>query len=171
MVGGGSSIPKKVSSVLPLRAQAVPEPSQGHLVDYLRRARGDRRGPLAIRVSQEVEDDFGVQRTDPWPVGAVLQEEGGDQPLPVAHRARDGRRPRAGEVGGESDAGGVLAGPAPLRIGGSVAPGLRDPVVPGGAEPPRVEVGGMPRDVGVAGGQLVHAQRPGVAGADRWVVM
>ena len=29
----------------------------------------------------------------------------------------------------------------------------------------------MPPDVGVAGGQLVHAQRPGVAGADRRVVV
>ena len=52
-----------------------------------------------------------------------------------------------------------------------MAPGLRDPVVPGGAEPPRVEVGGVPPDVGVAGGQLVHAQRLGVAGADRRVVV
>ena len=31
-----------------------------------------------------------------------------------------------------------------------MAPALRDPVVPGGAEPPRVEVGGVPQDVGVA---------------------
>ena len=52
-----------------------------------------------------------------------------------------------------------------------MAPGLRDPVVPGGAEPPRVEVGGVPPDVGVAEGQLVHAQRPGVAGVDCWVVV
>ena len=52
-----------------------------------------------------------------------------------------------------------------------MAPGLRDPVVPGGAEPPRVEVGGVPPDVGVAGGQLVHVQRPGVVGADRRVVV
>ena len=52
-----------------------------------------------------------------------------------------------------------------------MAPGLRDPVVSGGAEPPRIEVGGVPPDVGVAGGQLVHAQRPGVAGADRWLVV
>ena len=29
----------------------------------------------------------------------------------------------------------------------------------------------MPPDVGVAGGQLVHTQRPGVAGADRRVVV
>ena len=50
-----------------------------------------------------------------------------------------------------------------------MAPGLRDPVVPGGAEPPRVEVGEVPSDVGVAGGQLVHAQRRGVVGADRRV--
>ena len=41
-----------------------------------------------------------------------------------------------------------------------MSPGLRDPVVSGGAEPPRVEVGGVSPDVGVAGGQLVNAQRP-----------
>ena len=52
-----------------------------------------------------------------------------------------------------------------------MAPGLRNPVVPGGTEPPRVEVGIVPPDIGVAGGQLVHAQRPGVAGADRRVVV
>ena len=40
-----------------------------------------------------------------------------------------------------------------------------------GLSPPCVEVGGVPPDVGVAGGQLVHAQRPGVAGADRRVVV
>ena len=170
-MGGGPGIPKRVPAVLPSRAQAVPEPSQGHLVDYLRLARGDPRGLLTIRVLQEVEDDFGVRCMDPWLVGAVLQGEGGGQPLPVGHRAQDGHRPRAGEVGGESDAGGVLAGTAPRRIGGGVATGLRDPVVPGGAEPPLVEVRGVSPDVGVAGGQLVHAQRPGVAGADRLVVV
>ena len=129
MVGGGSGIPKRVLGVLPSRAQAVLEPSQGHLIDYLWRALGDPRSPLAIRVSQEVADDFGVQRIDPWPVAAVLQGEGGRQPLSVGHRARDGHRPRASEVGGESHAGGVLAGSTPRRIGGGVAPGLRDPVV------------------------------------------
>ena len=77
-------------------------------------------------------------------------------PLPVGYRAQNRHCPRAGEVGGESDAGGLLAGPAPRRIAGGVAPGLRDPVVPAGAEPPRVEVGGVPPDVGVAWGQLVH---------------
>ena len=87
VVGDGSDIPKRVPGVLPSRTQAVLEPSQGHLVDYLRRARGDPRGPLAIRVLQEVEDDFGVHRMDPWPVGAVLQGEGGGHPLPVGHRA------------------------------------------------------------------------------------
>ena len=66
MVGGGSNIPKRVPGVLPSGAQAVPEPSEGHLVDYLRRARGDPRGPLAIRVSQEVVDDLGVHRMDVW---------------------------------------------------------------------------------------------------------
>ena len=74
--------------------------------------------------------------------------------LPVGHRARNGRCPRAGEVGGESDAGGVLAGPAPRRIRRGLAPGLWDPVVPGGAEPPRVEVGRVPSDVGVARGSV-----------------
>ena len=52
-----------------------------------------------------------------------------------------------------------------------MAPGLRDPVVPGGAEPPRVEVGGLPPDVGVARGQLVHVQRPSVVGADYRLVV
>ena len=52
-----------------------------------------------------------------------------------------------------------------------MAPVVRDPVVPGGAEPPHVEVGGVLPDVRVARGQLVHAQRPGVAGADRRVVV
>ena len=52
--------------VLPSRAQAVPEPPQGHLVDLLRCARGGARGPLTICVPQEVEDDFGVPRVDPW---------------------------------------------------------------------------------------------------------
>ena len=92
-------------------------------------------------------------------------------PPPVGHRARDYHRRRAGEVGGESDAGGVSAGSAPGRVRGGVSPGLRDPVVSGGAEPPCVEVGGVPSDVRVAGGQLVHAQRPGVAWADRRVVV
>ena len=82
MVGGGSCIPKRVPGVLPSRAQAVPEPLQGHLVDYLCRARGDPRGPLAICVSQEVEDDFGIHCMDPWPVGTVLQGEGGGHPCP-----------------------------------------------------------------------------------------
>ena len=171
MVGGGSGIPKWVLGVLLSRVQAVPEPSQRYLVDYLRRACGDPLGPLAIRVSQEVEDDLGVHCVDPWPVNAVLQGEGGGHPLPVGHRAQDGHCPRESEVGGERDARGVPAGPAPRRIGGGVAPGLRDLVVPGGAEPPCVEVGGVPSDVRVAGGQLVHTQRAGVAGADRPVVV
>ena len=171
MVGGGSGIPKRVLALLPSRAQAIAEPSQGHLVDYLGRARKDTRGPLAICVSQEAEEDFGVHRTDPWPVGAVLQGKGGGNPLSVRHRAQDGHCLGAGGVGGRSDTGGVLAESAPRRIGGGVAPGLRDPVVPGGAGSPRVEVGGVPPDVGVAGGQLVHARRPGVTGADRRVVV
>ena len=116
MVGDGPGIPNRVPGVLPSLAQATPEPSQRHLVDYLCRARGDPRCPLAIRGSQEVEDDFGVHCSDPWPVRAVLQVEGGCHPLPFGHHARDGHFPGAGEVGGESDAGGVLAGPAPRRI-------------------------------------------------------
>ena len=52
-----------------------------------------------------------------------------------------------------------------------MAPGLQDPVVPGGAEAPRVEVGGVPSDVGVAGGQLVHLQCPGVVRAHCRVVV
>ena len=163
--------PKWVLGVLPPRVQAVPKPSQVHLFDHLRRARGDPRGPLAISMSQKVEDDFGVHRMDQWLVGAVWQGEGGGQPLPVGHRARDGHCPRASEVGGESDAGGVPAGPAPRRIGGGFAPGLRDPVVSNGAAPSCLEVGGVPSDVGVAGGQLVHAQRPGVAVAARRLVV
>ena len=51
-----------------------------------------------------------------------------------------------------------------------MAPGLRDPVVPGGAEPPRVGVDGVPPEIGVAEGQLVHVQRPSVVGADSRVV-
>ena len=165
MVGSGSGKRKWFLGVLPSHVQAVLEPSQGYLVDILRRARGDSRRPLAIRVSQRVEEDFGIHRMDPWPVDAVLQGEVGGQPLPVRHRARDGHCPRAGEVGGERYTGGVPAGPAPRRISVDVAPGLLDPVVPGGAEPPCFEVGGVPLDVGVAVGQLVHAQRPTVVSA------
>ena len=113
MVGGGSGKSEWVLGVLPSHVQAVRKPSRGHLVDHLRRDRGDPRGPLAIRVSQKVADDFGVHRMDPWPVDAVLQGEGGGHPLPVGHRAGDGHCPRAAEVGGESDTGGVPAGPAP----------------------------------------------------------
>ena len=72
VVRGGSDVPERVPSVLPSRAQAVPEPPQGHLVDHLRCASGDPRGPLAICVPQEVGDDCGVHRVDPWPVGTVL---------------------------------------------------------------------------------------------------
>ena len=72
VVRGGSDVPERVPGVLPSRAQAVLEPPQGHLVDHLRCARGDPRGPLAICVPQEVEDDFGVHIVDPWPVGTVL---------------------------------------------------------------------------------------------------
>ena len=171
VVGGGSGKPKRVLGVLSAHGRAVLKLSQGHLVDHLRRAHGDSCGPLAIRVSQKVEDDLGVQRMDPQPVDAALQGEGGGHSHPVRHRARDGRCPCAGEVGGEGDTGGVPAGSVPRRVGGGVAPGLRDPVVPVGAEPTRVQVGGVPSDIGVAGGQLVYVQRPGVVGADCRVVV
>ena len=72
VVRGGSDVPERVPGVLPPRAQAVPEPPQGHLVDHLRCARGDPRGSLAICVPQEVEDDFGVHRVDPWSVCTVM---------------------------------------------------------------------------------------------------
>ena len=51
MVGGGSGIPERVLGVLPSRAQAVLEPSQGHQVDHLRRTRGTAvaRSPSACR--------------------------------------------------------------------------------------------------------------------------
>ena len=156
VVGGGSSKPKRVLDVLSAHAQAVLNPSQQHLVDHLCRARGDSRGPLAIRVSQKVDDDLGVHCMDPQPVDAVLQGEGGGHSLPVGHRARHGHCPRAGEVGGEGDSCGVPAGSVPRRVGGGVDAGLRDPLVPGGAEPPRIEVGGVPSDVGVDGRQVVH---------------
>ena len=151
VVGGGWGKPKRVPGVLSAHPQAVLKPSQEHLVDHVCRARGDSGGPLAICVLQKVEDDLSVHRMDPQPVDAVLHGEGGGQSLPVGHRARDGHCPRAGKLGGEGDTGGVPAGSAPRRVGGGVAPGLGDPVVPGGAEPPRVEVGGVPSDVGLAG--------------------
>ena len=72
MVRGGSDVPERVPGVLPSRAEAVPEPPQGHLVDHLRCTRGDPHGALVICVQQEVEDDFGVHRVDPWSVGTVL---------------------------------------------------------------------------------------------------
>ena len=72
VVLGGSDVPERSPGVLPSRAQAVPEPPQGHLVDHLHCARGDPRGPLPIFLPQEVEDDFGVHRVDPWLVGTVL---------------------------------------------------------------------------------------------------
>ena len=112
-----------------------------------------------------MEDDFGVHCMDPRPLGAVLQGDKGGDPLPVGYRARDGHRPRAGEVGSEGDTSGVPAGPAPRCVGKCEAPGLRDPIVSGGAEPSRVEGGGEPLDVAVAGSQLVYAQFQSVVGA------
>ena len=72
MVLAGSDVPEQVPGVSPSHAQAVPERPWGHLVDHLCRARGDPRGPLAICVSQEVENDFGVHRVDPWSPGTIL---------------------------------------------------------------------------------------------------
>ena len=94
-VGGGPGKPKRVLGVLSAHAQAVP------------------RGPLAILVSQKVEDDLGVHRMHPRSVDAVLQGEGGGHSLPIGHGARDGDCPGAVEVGGEGDTGGMPAGPAP----------------------------------------------------------
>ena len=61
---------------------------------------------------------------DPRDVDAVLQGDEGVHPVPVGYRARDGQRPRAGEVSREGITGGVPAGPAPRRVGGHAAPGL-----------------------------------------------
>ena len=170
-LGGGSGKPKRVLNVLSAHAQAVLMPSQGHLVDHLCGACGDSRGPLAIRVSQKVEDDIGVHCMDPLLVDAVLQGEGGGHSLAVGHRARYGHCSSAGDVSSEGDTGGVPARSALRRVGGGVAPGLREPVAPGGTEPPCFEVGGSPSDVGEAGGQRSHVQRPGVVGADCRVVV
>ena len=112
-MGGGSGKPKRVFGVLPLHAQAILKQSQGNLVDHLRRACGDSRGPLPTCVLQKVEADLGIHRMDPRPVDAVLQGEGGGHPLPVGHRTRDGHWGRAVEVGGKSGTGGVPAGSAP----------------------------------------------------------
>ena len=171
LMGGGPGTPKWVLGVVPGHGRAVLKPPQGHLVDRLRRAGGGPRGPLAIRVPQVVEDDLGVHSMNPRPAGAVLQREGGGHPLPVGYCARNCFCPRAGEVSIEGDTSGVPARAAPRCVGGRVAPGLRDPVVPRGAEPPRVEGGGVPLEVGVAGGQLVHAPYPSVVRADCRVVV
>ena len=170
-VGDGPRKPKWVLGVVPAHARAVLKPPQGHLVDRLCCTRGDPRGSLAVRVPQEVEDDVGLHRMDPRPAGAVLQGEGGGHRLRVGYRARDGHCPCAGEVGSEGDPSGVPAGPAPRCVGGRVAPWLWDPSVPGGAEPPRVGGGGVPLDVAVAGGQLVHARCQSVVRADCRVVV
>ena len=171
VVGGGPGKSKWVLGVFSAHWQAVLKPLQGHLVDHLRRARVDPRAPLAICVPQKVEDDLSVHRMDPRSVDAVLKEEEGGHSLPFRQRARDGHYPSAGEVGGEGNTGGLPAGPAPRRVRDCVAQGLRDSVVRGGAEPPRIEVGGVPPDVGVAGGQLVHAQCQSVVGAECQVVV
>ena len=52
-----------------------------------------------------------------------------------------------------------------------MASGLRDPIVPGGAEPSRVEGGGVSTDVGVAGGLLIYAQCQSFLGAGCRVVV
>ena len=72
VVGGGSGEPERVFGMLPAHAQAVLKPLQGHLVYCLRRACRDPRGPLVVRVPQEVEDDLGVHCRDPRAVDAVL---------------------------------------------------------------------------------------------------
>ena len=77
---------KRVLGVLSAHAQTVLKPSQGHLVDHLRRTCMDSRGPLAIGDTQKVEDDLGIHCMDPRPVDAVLQGEGGTVPeMATAH--------------------------------------------------------------------------------------
>ena len=78
----------------------------------------------------------------------------------------DGHRPGAGEACSEGNTTGVPAGRAPRRVGGSVAPGLWDPIVPDRAGPPRIEGDGVPLGFGLAGGELVHAQCQSVVRAD-----
>ena len=158
VVGAGSGKPEGVLSVLPAHARAVLEPFQGDLVDCLHRTRRYPRGPFAVRVPQEVEYDFSIHCVDPLPVGAVLHGEGGGHPFPVRYCTRDGHCPGAGEVGREGNAGRLSARLTLERIGGHVARGLWDPVVPSGAEPPCVEGSGVPAHVGVAGSQLFDTQ-------------
>ena len=74
-----------------VHTEVVPEPFQGQLVDCFCHPCGDSRGPLVVRMPQEVEDDFVVHRVDPRSVSALLQGEGGGQPRPVGHCAQDGR--------------------------------------------------------------------------------
>ena len=95
VVGGGSGKPERVFGMRSAQAQAVLRPLHGHLVDCLRCSRGDSCGPMAVRVPQEVDDDLRVHCMDPRPVGAILQGEGGGQPLPVGYHARNDHSSRA----------------------------------------------------------------------------
>ena len=72
VVRGGPGKPEWVLGVVPAHARAVLKPLQGHLVDCLRRARGDPCGLLVVRMPQEVEDDLRVHCMDPRPVDAIL---------------------------------------------------------------------------------------------------
>ena len=87
VVRGCSGKPEGVLGVLPPQVQAVLVPFEGHLVEGLCRTRRSPSGLFVVRVSQEVEYDFGVYRVYPRPLGAVLQREGGGHPFPWAGTA------------------------------------------------------------------------------------
>ena len=73
--------------------------------------------------------------------------------------------------GREGNTGGMPAGPAPVRTGGRLAPGVWDPRLSSGAEATRVEGGRVPPDVGSAGGQLVYTQGQSVVWAGHCVMV
>ena len=154
----------------PAHTQPVPETLQRQLVDWLCCPRGDPPGPLLVRMSEEVEYDFGTHCVDPWCLGAVLQGEAGGRPLPVPYCAWHGYHPRAGEVGHEGCSACVLAGPTSWRVGGGMASGHQDIVVSAGVEPPRDDGVGVSPDIRVGGGQVVYAQGHRAVWVDRRVV-
>ena len=87
-------------------------------------------------------------------------------------RGRDAAIPSASSIVPWMATGGSSASPPPpRRIKGRVAPGLWDPVVPSGAEPPCVEGCGVPSDVRVARGQLVDTQGQRLVWTGRRVIV